>query len=228
MDDWISRLPAQWTAGLGPEVFTLARCSYETPGRHYHSWEHASECLERIARFDCEAPRNVFLALLFHDAVYVPGRHDNEAASAKLARATLENYSIVPPPDIAAIERMILATHGHHAPPGADPDLKAVLDIDMSILGAEPDRYDRYADDVRSEYAPVERRQARYRSQRYAFLEGMLRRRRIFVTEVGFREWEGQARRNIAREMAAIRRCQGWAERAYCALCAPFRLPTTR
>ena len=90
MEDWLEALPPEWTRGLGPEVFTIGRCSYETPGRQYHTWEHVLECFAHLRAFECAAPRKVFLAILFHDAVYAAGRPDNEAESAALATATLE------------------------------------------------------------------------------------------------------------------------------------------
>jgi predicted metal-dependent HD superfamily phosphohydrolase len=214
MEDWLAALPKEWTTGLGPEVFTIGRCSYETPGRHYHTWEHVLECFAKLRLFSCASPRNVFLALLFHDAVYVPGRPDNEQESAALAAATLESYSTVPAQDVAAVRRMIMATSEHRAADWMDEDVRIVLDIDMSILGAEPARYRRYVQDVRLEFASRLPDLRRYRMGRLRFLQGLGLRARLFATPLGIERWEARARENIRWEAGELRREQGWAERA--------------
>ena len=214
MADWLESLPDEWTTGLGPEVFTIGRCSYETPGRCYHTWEHVIECLEHLRLYRCDSPRNVFLAILFHDAVYAAGRPDNEEESAALAVATLEHYSTVPAVDVAKVRRMISATSGHRAEPSDDNDLRVLLDIDMSILGAERARYQRYAGDVRREFASVVRDERRYRMGRLRFLQGLQARQSLFSTPLAFERWEAVARENVRWEIAELRRQQGWAERA--------------
>src|SRR5687767_8384735 len=196
MGDWLEALPAHWIEGLGPEVFTIGRCSYETPGRCYHTWAHVLECLDKLHFFTCDSPRNVFLAVLFHDAVYAPGRADNEAESAALAVATLERYSSVPAGEVARVRRMILATAEHRADDWADTDLRVLLDIDMSILGAERTRYQRYADDVRREFAGVAPDERRYRFGRLRFLQGLLARPSLFLTSLARERWEASAREN--------------------------------
>ena len=214
MEDWLEALPKEWTTGLGPEVFTIGRCSYETPGRHYHTWEHVRECLEKLRLFSCASPRNVFLAILFHDAVYVAGRQDNEEQSAALAVATLENYSVVPREDVAAVRHMIIATSEHHVSENMDEDSRVLLDIDMSILGAEPARYRRYAEDVQTEFAPLVPETRRYRMGRLRFLQGLAFRAHLFATTLGRERWETAARENIRWEIGELRRHQGWVERA--------------
>ena len=82
---WISTLPPNWVAGCGEALFTAARESYAGPGRHYHTWTHVLDCVAKLRDFTCDSPRAVFLALVFHDAVYVAGRQDNEERSTELA-----------------------------------------------------------------------------------------------------------------------------------------------
>ena len=81
MDDiagWTQSLPFDWIEGCPEQVFYEAREAYRSPGRHYHTWAHVEDCVEKLRAMPVDEPRRVFLALVFHDAVYVPGRKDNE------------------------------------------------------------------------------------------------------------------------------------------------------
>jgi predicted metal-dependent HD superfamily phosphohydrolase len=80
-----------------------------------------------------------------------------------------------------------------------DADGAVVADCDLSILGAAPDRYDRYAADVRAEYAHLD--DDTWRTGRAAVLRGFLDRERLYLTDRAHRWWEEQARDNLAREL---------------------------
>ena len=53
------------------------------------------------------------------------------------------------------VVRLVLLTAGHEVEPG-DRNGAVLVDADLSILGAPPERYARYAADVRAEYAHVD------------------------------------------------------------------------
>jgi predicted metal-dependent HD superfamily phosphohydrolase len=202
---WLSTLPGHWIEGCPEAVFVAAREAYDSPGRFYHTWDHVLDCVETLRTMPCDAPRTVFLALVFHDAVYVAGRPDNEALSAELASRTLEEHATVPVSELARIYRIIVATRSHVPAPGASHDLRVALDIDMSILGAPADRYDAYARDVRREYCPAVVDEAGFARGRGEFLSELLASEAIFATPQGKDRWEARARENIARELAGIR-----------------------
>jgi predicted metal-dependent HD superfamily phosphohydrolase len=148
----------------------------------------------------------VFLALLFHDAVYIPGSRDNEKASAELASRLLRRHSRLEEKEVAEIHRMILATADHRVDEGElSRDLRATLDIDMSILGAPWERYCWYADGVRKEYCPAVTTRSRFVAGRIAFLSKVLASRTIFHTPEGVARWEETARENVARELRTLR-----------------------
>jgi predicted metal-dependent HD superfamily phosphohydrolase len=208
LSSWVESLPASWTAGSAAEVFAAARESYASAGRVYHTWDHILDCTQKLRDFDCKSPRAAFLALLFHDAVYVPGKPDNEARSAAFASGLLSKHARLAPGEVDAIERMILATRDHRL--SADQqgtDTAVVLDIDMSILGAPWERYRQYADGVRAEYVPAAASASRFTAGRLAFLSGLLAVP-IFHTTQGRERWEETARENIAREIENLR-CAG-------------------
>jgi predicted metal-dependent HD superfamily phosphohydrolase len=160
------------------------------------------------------APRAVFLALLFHDAIYVAGRADNERRSAAFAMHALSAGCTLPDPELRSIERMIVATRDHHANAGAlTEDEATMLDIDLSILGSGWEEYSRYASGVQQEYTPAVTSEAGFRIGRIRFLSRMLKRSHVFLTAEGRRRWDDLARANMRRELEALTRQQGLLER---------------
>lgn len=142
----------------------------------------------------CADPAAVEDALWWHDAVYDPAASHgtNEHASAVLA---LEAGCS------AETARLIELTAVHVVEPG-DADGAVVADCDLSILGASPARYDRYARDVRAEYAHVP--DDLWRSGRAAVLQSFHERPRLFVTDRAHGWWDAPARENLARELAQL------------------------
>jgi predicted metal-dependent HD superfamily phosphohydrolase len=162
----------------------------------YHVLGHVLACLDELDRSrdlaeDADAVR---VALWFHDAVWEPGRPDNEEASAALADEALAAGG-VPEARRGAVRALILATRHDRTP--EDPDARLIADIDLAILGADPDDYDRYERAVRREYGPLS--DAAFAAGRAAFAAGLLARPRIFATERYFRRLEAAARANLAR-----------------------------
>jgi predicted metal-dependent HD superfamily phosphohydrolase len=156
----------------------------------------------------------VFLALVFHDAVYVPGRADNEQASATLARETLSAMCGIPEMELESIERMILATRDHHGLSGTlSADEVAILDLDLSVLGASREEYSRYARQIHDEYVPAAATEMRFRIGRTEFLQRALAMPFVFLTEEGRHRWDAAARANIAWEIAELAKQQGVIEK---------------
>ena len=105
--------------------------------------------------------------------------------------------------DVAAeVDRLIRLTAGHQ-PAGDDVDGGRFCDADLSILGADPDRYERYTRDVRAEYTHVD--DPAWRTGRSALLEGFLPRDHIFHSQPGRRRWEDQSRMNLLHELGSLR-----------------------
>src|SRR5690606_29112480 len=128
--------------------------SYQEPARHYHTTTHLEEmfalwpAVEHLARH----PAEVELAIWFHDAIHVPLRSDNEALSAAWASSALRDGGA--DEDVAArVAGLILATR-HDAEPVAT-DEQVLVDLDLAILGAPPQRFDEYERQVRAEFAMV-------------------------------------------------------------------------
>jgi predicted metal-dependent HD superfamily phosphohydrolase len=205
LSDWIASLPRDWTLGLDAALLDRARSAYQSAGRYYHTWEHVHACVEHLRSTPCEHPRLVFLALVFHDAVYVAGRGDNEEQSARLAREALSESGSLDDADLAAVERMILKTKNHHAHIGdATADEAAMLDIDLSILAAPRDEYARYARAIHDEWVPAAASDAAFRIGRLDFLRRLLAAPHVYLTPEGRRRWDAAAHRNLEWEMDQI------------------------
>jgi predicted metal-dependent HD superfamily phosphohydrolase len=204
--EWTASLPETWIDGVDASVLVRARAAYDSPGRYYHTWEHVADCVEHLRGASCENPRVVFLALVFHDAVYVAGRSDNEQLSAQFAHDVLSAEQSIPPRELAEIERLIIVTKDHHARLGlAGRDEATLLDIDLSILAAPRDRYARYAKQIRDEWVPSVTSDTLFRFGRRKFLRGMLAAPHIYLSSSAQQHWDRSARENIAWEIDELR-----------------------
>jgi predicted metal-dependent HD superfamily phosphohydrolase len=204
--DWLRGVAPAYVEGCDREVFRIARRSYDSPWRFYHTWSHIAACLAQFAEQKFDNPRAVLLALLFHDAVYVPGDKDNEIRSAELAERMLRYRSSVPESERRSISRMILLTANHHS---ADHLLTAdeakLIDIDLSVLGQAWPAYQEYMQGVRREYCPAVTTEFQYRIGRRAFLEKILSQKRIFMTDEMASRREVRARFNVSREIDLLK-----------------------
>lgn len=78
-----------------------------------------------------------------------------------------------------------------------------LVDIDLSILGASSNRYDRFEEQIRTEYKWVP--QPLYRLERGKILATFLARPKIYSLEVFETRFENQARANLRRAIDRLR-----------------------
>lgn len=190
-------LPDVDAAALKPLAEALLS-AWSEPQRAYHTPQHLQECL---AGFDtvCEAlqwPAAVELALIFHDAVYEPQRHDNEQRSADWAVSALTTLGAgkVLCERVAAL---VMATQSHQPPAGdsSPEDTALLLDIDLSILGSAPARFAEYEQQIRREYHFVP--EAQYQAARQRVMQGFAQRPRLFQSEHFTQRLAAAAARNL-------------------------------
>lgn len=179
------------TAGDGEAVFRDLVRRYSEPHRAYHTLAHVEHCLDEFEPVRATARDSVAveLALWFHDAVYRPRAGDNEARSADLVR-----------PISRRAAELVLATR--HAAPPEDPDAELVVDVDLAILGQPAERFDRYEEEIRREYAWVPG--FLFRRRRAAVLRAFLDRPSIYRTPRFRARWEARARANLERSLARL------------------------
>ena len=200
LDRW-ERLMELWGFGRNHETFSSLMAAYSGKGRHYHTREHIAACLRHLDRCSAsiDSPREVELALWFHDAVYRPLSGNNETKSADWAASFLSENGAAR--DVAArVHRLIMVTEHNTSPKTRDESL--VIDIDLSILGADPDTYERFEQGVRSEYKLVPF--FLYRRKRAEVLRGFLDRPGIFQNEPFSTEREHQARENLTKTLSRL------------------------
>jgi predicted metal-dependent HD superfamily phosphohydrolase len=193
--------PERWQAlmhALGlpesTEMFLALSKAYREPHRHYHTQAHIGDCLEKFDQLRDQAsnPNAVELALWFHDAIYDPYRADNEQKSADWAARFLRDGN-APGDFVEQVCLLILATR--HAVVPADADTAILIDVDLSILGADTSRYDAFEAEIRREYRWVPL--FLYRQKRAAILQSFLQRPRIFASDLFHARYESPARGNL-------------------------------
>lgn len=167
--------------------------------RKYHNAVHIAQLLRYIATYR-EAFQKPHLAewvALYHDAIYDSHRFDNEEMSAQWAERDLAEMGL-PDSEIAWVADTIRRTAGHRGE-GADTDAQLFLDLDLSILGSDPETYQTYVAQIREEYRWVPG--LLYRRKRKKIMKGFLNRPQLYFHEMLRSRWEKQARINIQKEI---------------------------
>ena len=172
---------------------------YDEPQRYYHNLGHITALLQLYFQYENQLaqPDIVLFSIFYHDAVYMPGRSDNELQSALLAARALGQMG-VPENSIEEVSLYIRATRQHQLPEDADPDLKLFIDFDLSILAADLEAYKEYVLRVRKEYGNLS--DEHFTQGRSVFLQYLLQQEHIFYSN-SFRAKEEVARKNIKWEL---------------------------
>ncbi len=176
--------------------------AWAEPARRYHNLDHLRDCLAELdgAPADGADRDRVEAALWFHDAIYDPRAGDNEALSADWARRALAERGV---PSAVADDVARLVELTRHTDPAPDPSGRLLCDIDLAILGRDPETFDTYDRHIREEYAWVP--ESDLRAARADVLGGLLARARLYQTEHFRRRYETVARTNLARALEVLR-----------------------
>ncbi|MBQ0726985.1 MAG: hypothetical protein KBT77_06510 [Thalassolituus oleivorans] len=194
---WSSLVVDSQAHSRGNSVMQLLIAAYNEPQRKYHTEQHLKECLSIFNdhRALAEEPAEIEMALWFHDAIYdikaTGGK--NEDQSADWAVEELQKANVAPE-RVARIKDHILATKHSALPQGADQQL--LVDIDLAILGAQPERFAEYEQQVRQEYRHVPG--LIFNWKRKQILKAFLARSPIYATPELNARFEQQARQNLA------------------------------
>ena len=172
---------------------------YGCSNRHYHTITHINKCLAwyDFLKLD-SAPLE--LALWFHDVIYDPYRFDNEENSfyymlGSISPAVYEKETRFFE-QMQLVNACIMATAGHsHIPDDAPDEVRLMCDIDLSILGDEPDTFWEFENNIREEYIHVP--DADFRKGRAKILQSFLDMERIYWHPKMFTFLEPQARKNL-------------------------------
>lgn len=183
-------------------IFQQLEDLYADQQRAYHRIEHIQQGLRELKRVRSVLinPSAVQMAWWYHDAVYNPRSHTNEADSVTLFENTFRGLSM-PQVFIEKVRELILITRHDGLPKTLDE--KAIVDIDLSILGQESEIFDQYEQQIRIEYiwVPLEN----YRTARIKILQGFLDRPNIYSLQYFYAKYERQARINLARSITQLK-----------------------
>lgn len=180
---------------------------YDEPHRHYHDRTHVREMLDAAVRMEQTLSPAQALAVIFHDAVYVPGaaRGVNEAMSAQLLRV----YGAgVPNETLELAYRVVIDTADHLARTEAS---RLVLDLDLMRLAVDEAEFERYSRQVFAEQRPLvmiaddDHAWAFFKRRRIAFFERLLERPEIFCVPAFRLRFEEITRANLRRAIEAAR-----------------------
>jgi predicted metal-dependent HD superfamily phosphohydrolase len=149
--------------GLGNDLddqWAKIERAYTAPNRHYHNLQHVEHVLARcdeliplsgiISQFYIDA---IYLAVIYHDVVYVPGASYNELGSAALASLDISGGS--PPTNettslITSVMSLIRATTHKNLESYPTRPTKILLDADLYELST--DKYFENSKNIRKEF----------------------------------------------------------------------------
>lgn len=177
--------------------------AYSEEGRYYHTLDHIDQCLgvfQQLAK-NLDYPFFVAYAIWFHDYFYAPGGTENEYRSADYAESFFRKAQLTK--FIAPVRDLILATSTHRREGRQDIYKVMMLDVDLSILGAEPIEFRRYEQGIRKEYAFVP--EEVYRKKRSEILEQFLNSKPLFRTDYCKQRFEQQAEVNLKESIERLR-----------------------
>lgn len=196
--DLVERLGARAPA---PPIFDRLYSAWASSTRHYHDVEHLIDCLREVDGEEASTTRDlVELALWYHDAIYEPGKADCEARSAKWLAADCKTLGLG---DEVAREATALVEATAHGRSAVESDAAAlVVDIDLSILGREAQRFMEFEYGVEKEYAAIPT--LAFRRGRGRFLAHLLVGP-IYRTSRYRERFESAARANISALLASDR-----------------------
>lgn len=200
LDRWLCLMNA-WGFGANRETFDSLLAAYSEVGRHYHTEEHILACLRHMdgCKEEIDSPREVEVALWFHDAIYKPFSSRNEKESADWAVSFLKGCEAAGD-EVDRVRRLVMVTE--HNAPARTRDERFLIDFDLSILGEAPDTYESFERNIREEYRLVP--SFLYRKKRAAILRGFLERPKIYTSGCFPEEVEAQARRNLSKAISNL------------------------
>jgi len=193
-----------WQAlGLAPpaDLLSALNARYAESHRAYHTLQHLTECFEQLGPVAALSERlpEIQLALWFHDAVYDTRAQDNEQQSADWAREALASAGAAREVG-ERVHALVMATRHAAVPEGIDAQV--LVDVDLSILGAETARFAEYEQQIRREYVWVP--EQAYRGARVRVLKSFLERPKIYATPWFAEHREARARANLARSIREL------------------------
>ncbi len=173
---------------------------YTHKTRHYHNLSHINSMLTQVEDFKSSITNYdaFLLAVWYHDIIYEPTKKNNEERSALLAKKRLKTLNI-DDKTLETVQALIVSTKKHEVLLTDNIDNSYLLDIDLSILGANWETYQEYLKNIRKEYAIFPN--FMYRKGRKKVLRHFLERETLYFTKDYQTKFEKKARENLSKEL---------------------------
>ena len=186
-------------------VHAAPRLHYAQPHRGYHNAGHLDELIVLAREHTPDLDEAEQLALLFHDAVYVPGaaKGDNERLSAVLMKATVATLTradqtlAMSAGDLARVP----ASSRRRRIPRSAAEAARICDLDLWRLASPWEAFQQHALGIRHEYLHLVTDEPAFWAARHAFYELMLAKPRLFATDYFVERFEETARSNMRRAL---------------------------
>ena len=181
------------------ECFDILNAHYSEPHRHYHNFDHIIYCLDladKVRGLNNKHCLELELAIWFHDIVYSVTEPNNEEKSVIVFNSSIDNLNAKVYVSKVKINSLILRTKTHKQTNSSSSLSNLMSDIDLAILGDEPEKYDVYEKNIREEYSfvPIDA----YQAARSNILNDFLLRDHIYHTSL-LKPREKMARANLQR-----------------------------
>ena len=189
----LGRLQTKPSLGIRPFEEIVRRYSEET--RFHHGLEHLRfgfQVLDEMFPINEPNLGLIDAAFWYHDFVYDPKLHDNEANSAFVAEDRVMRCLGASEQNSTNVGMLIRATD-HKAPPKTREG-EVLLDIDLAILGATPEEFDRYESGIWDEY------------KNHVSLEDYRHTRANILKKLGygFIFWSSEMRKSLYEQRAKV------------------------
>ena len=127
--------------------YAFIKSQYSENDRTYHNIEHIKQCFTLLKEYNYQSS-NLEIALFYHDVIYSPynSSQSSKYASSIAAQEFLltidKDFLSSKRIDIHTIKKLIMTTK-HPSNPITEEE-KLIVDIDLSILGAENSVFEGY------------------------------------------------------------------------------------
>lgn len=196
-DHWLSLCSSLRISPTKAEYWwTKLITNYMRHDRYYHSLTQIVQILQLKQDLRIETSPALDLGIWFHDVIFYADVKNNVENCAGMYQEFVEDVGLQ---GYEKVREYILATSGHR-PRTKDKEELVLLDLDLSILGADPLQYLQYAEGVKKEFSFI----GGFESGRRKVLKKFIERESIFITPMFRKLFENKARLNIMSELSRL------------------------
>jgi len=193
-------------------IVDLVTFSMNHDNVHYHTVAHLAWCVDFCNKNKIDVNKEVGLAFLFHDAIYIPGNKKNEENSANFAIAIMDKF--ISKQEGIYLYNYISATSEHLKDTLCawwddqgvhKQNVNLLMDIDLAGFAADTEDFDEMNKAIIAEFSDLYEPKALY-TGRLDFLNQLDKRTSLYRTDA-FKPFESKARANLHAEIKKTAYC---------------------